>query len=129
MQKPGNAPNMRGSCGSAAEARSGRCSAPLRASSRRCCSSGSPAAALHAKRWPAQLLRATTRQRAPCVVTHAQQQQAQQQHSFFWYPGQRPAYAAASQQQRQSVKAVVYLPNFLHPDDAETIQREYRQLR
>ncbi|GBF92315.1 hypothetical protein Rsub_05517 [Raphidocelis subcapitata] len=80
--------------------------------------------------WPAQLPACPAA--APrCVAARAASQQQ---------PGQRLAAAspllqrvarpqlARQQQQRKKPPAVVYLPNFLHPDDFETVRREFRQL-
>lgn len=79
--------------------------------------------------WPAQLARAPRPR--PCAAARAAQQKGQPLHA-----GARPLThyaphrsAARQQQYRKKPPAVVYLPNFLHPDDAETVFAECRKLR
>jgi hypothetical protein len=80
--------------------------------------------------WPAQL------QRRGCYLAPRAQLQPQHQHhaAHLARPGAPYAPRHAPQQARSGLRrkqppAVVYIPNFLHPDDAETIVTEYRRLR
>ena len=113
---------------------------------RRAAAAAAPPLAAPPAPWPVQLAARGAARRAR-VAPRAQQQQQQQQQAraqpglpahaagapFLHLPAvlQHPAapwrgYGAAPAKRAPSV---VYLPNFLHPDDAATIQREARQLR
>lgn len=76
----------------------------------------------HARCWPSQLAKRV--QHTACTA-YAQQQQRQGHHAQLeQYPRPRQQLRG-----RKRPPSVVYMPNFLHPDDAETILKEYRHLR
>jgi hypothetical protein len=69
--------------------------------------------------------------RGPCAARAQLQPQRAQHAPFPRVPLPQPHLARPprQQQQRKQPPAVLYIPNFLHPDDAETILQEYRKLR